>query len=369
MKQLFQVWINEYRIIFSDFGILLIFFGAILIYPFFYPLPYTNEVLKDVPVAVVDMSHSQLSHKLTRMIDANELINVATKVSTFGQAKASLIRGDIGGIVYIPLDFEKRVLKGEQALISVYSDAAGTFSAGIEIKRMMARGIMQEQAVSTRDPLPLISFPLFNATGGYATYVVPAVLVLMLQQTLLIGVGLLSGTQREKGFNKNIDHQSVSIVSLVLGKAFSYFSIYMVHVIYLFGILFRFYHFPQRGNPMDLVLFIIPYLFASIFLAQAISGFFKNREISMIILLFSSMPALFLSGFSWPKASIPDWLNHLAMLLPSTAAIDGFLRINQMGASLKDVGFNWGVLLGLTVVYFMAAVISVERQYTTSLEN
>ncbi len=68
----------------------------------------------------------------------------------------------------------------------------------------MARGIMQEQAVSTRDPLPLISFPLFNATGGYATYVVPAVLVLMLQQTLLIGVGLLSGTQREKGFNKNI---------------------------------------------------------------------------------------------------------------------------------------------------------------------
>jgi len=385
MKQLFQVWINEYRIIFSDFGILLIFFGAILIYPFFYPLPYTNEVLKDVPVAVVDMNHSQLSHKLTRMIDANELINVATKVSTFDQAKASLIRGDIGGIVYIPLDFEKRVLKGEQAFISVYSDAsyfliykqvlsgiyksAGTFSAGIEIKRMMARGIMHEQAVSTRDPLQLISFPLFNATGGYATYVVPAVLVLMLQQTLLIGVGLLSGTQREKGFNKKIDHQSVSIVSLVLGKAFCYFSIYMVHVIYLFGILFRFYHFPQRGNPMDLVLFIIPYLFASIFLAQAISGFFKNREISMIILLFSSMPALFLSGFSWPKTSIPDWLNHLAMLLPSTAAIDGFLRINQMGASLKDVGFNWGVLLGLTVVYFMVAVISVERQYNTLIEN
>ncbi len=386
MKQIFQVWINEYRIIFSDFGILLIFFGAILIYPFFYPLPYTNEVLKDVPVAVVDMNHSQLSHKLTRMIDANELINVVTKVSTFDQAKAFLIKGDIGGIVYIPLDFEKQVLKGKQASISVYSDAsyfliykqvlsgvyqsAGTFSAGIEIKRMMmARGVMEEQALLARDPLPLISFPLFNATGGYATYVVPAVLVLMLQQTLLIGVGLLSGTQREKGFNKNIDHRSVSIVSLVLGKALSYFSIYMVHVIYLFGILFRFYHFPQRGNPMDLMLFIIPYLFASIFLAQAISGFFKNREISMIILLFSSMPALFLSGFSWPKASIPDWLNYLAILLPSTTAIDGFLRINQMGASLKDVGFNWGVLLGLTVVYFMAAIISVGRQYNTLLEN
>jgi len=378
MKNLFQVWLNEYRVIFSDIGILLIFFGAIIIYPFFYPLPYANEVLKDVPVAVVDMNHSQLSRKLTRMMDSSELILVVSKGSSFDQAKASLLKGETGGIVHIPNNFEKQILRGEQASISVYSDAsyfliykqvlsgiyntAGTFSAGIEIKRMQAKGIMREQALSARDPLSLVSFPLFNATGGYATYVVPAVLVLILQQTLLIGVGLLSGTIRERGSDKSLNLKTGSIVSLVLGKAFAYFSIYMMHAVYLFGILFRFYHFPQRGNPLDLVLFIIPYLFASIFLAQAISGFFKNREISMIILLFSSMPALFLSGFSWPKSSIPDWLNHLAMLLPSTSGIEGFLRINQMGASLKDVGLSFGVLLGLTAVYFILAVISQKKQ-------
>ncbi len=382
MKTIFQVWMNEYRTIFSDFGILLVFFGAIIIYPFFYPLPYTNEVLKEIPVAVVDMNHSQLSHKLTRMMDSSELVFVATRDDTFDQAKASILKGDIGGIVYIPNDFENKVLRGEQASISVYSDASyfliykqvlsgiyhsvGTFSAGIEVKRIMARGVMEEQSLSARDPLSLISFPLFNPAGGYATYVVPAVLVLMLQQTLLIGVGLLSGTRREKRVDGNNNLQPVSIVSLILGKSFAYFSIYMVHSVYLFGILFRFYHFPQKGDPMDLILFVMPYLFASIFLAQAISGFFKTREMSMMILLFSSMPALFLSGFSWPKSSIPSWLNQLAMLLPSTAGIDGFLRISQMGASLKDIGFDWGVLLGLTVVYFFLAVISVQRQYADS---
>jgi ABC-2 type transport system permease protein len=370
---------NEYRTIFSDFGVLLVFFGAIIIYPFFYPLPYTSEVLKDIPVAVVDMNHSQLSRQLTRMIDSSELVFVATRDCTFDQAKASILKGDIGGIVYIPNDFETKVLRGEQASISVYSDASyfliykqvllgiyqsiGTFSAGLEVKRMMARGAMEEQALSSRDPLSLASFPLFNPAGGYATYVVPPVLMLMLQQTLLIGVGLLSGTRREKGPCATNNPKSGSVVSLILGKSFAYFSIYMVHAVYLFGILFRFYHFPQKGNPMDLVLFIIPYLFASIFLAQAISGFFKSREMSMMILLFSSIPALFLSGFSWPKSSIPDWLNQLAMLLPSTAGIDGFLRINQMGASLKDIGFDWGILLGLTVVYFFLAVISVQRQH------
>jgi ABC-2 type transport system permease protein len=379
MKNLFRIWLKEYLIIFSDIGSLLVFFGAIIIYPFFYPLPYTHEVLTNVPVAVVDMNQSQLSHQLTRMLDSNQFIDVTSKALTFDQAKTSLIKGEINGIIYIPEPFEKLVLRGEQALISVYSDAsyfliykqvlsgiyhaAGTFSAGIEIKRMMARGSTQEQALSNREPLSLLSVPLFNAIGGYATYVVPAVLVLMLQQTLLIGIGLLSGTRMEKGDFKNTDPQYVSIVSLVLGKAFAYFSIYMVHVVYLFGILFRFYNFPQRGNPLDLVLFIIPYLFASIFLAQAISGFFKNREISMVILLFTSIPAIFLSGFSWPKSSMPDWLNHLAMLLPSTTGIEGFLRINQMGASLKDVGFNWGILLGLTAIYFMMAVISMEKQY------
>jgi ABC-2 type transport system permease protein len=381
MKTFFRVWVNEYGIIFSDIGSLLIFFGAIIIYPFFYPLPYTHEVLKNVPVAVVDMNQSQLSHQLTRMMDSSQFIHVTTKNATFDQAKALLMRGDISGIIYIPEPFEKKILRGEQAVISVYSDAsyfliykqvlsgiyhsAGTFSAGIEVKRMLARGMMPEHAFSARDPISLVPFPLFNAMGGYATYVVPAVLVLILQQTLLIGVGLLSGTQREKRGGDDIEPPSASIVSLILGKAFAYFSIYMVHSVYFFGILFRFYHFPQRGNPLDLVLFIIPYLFASIFLAQAISGFFKTREMSMIILLFSSIPALFLSGFSWPKSAIPDWLNHLALLLPSTTGIEGFLRVNQMGATLKEVGFNWGILLGLTAIYFLLAVLSAKRQYKT----
>jgi len=380
MKNLFQVWLNEYKLIFSDLGVLLIFFGAIIIYPFFYPLPYTNEVLKNVPVAVVDINQSQLSHKLTRMLDSNELISVNKNFASFDQAKASLIKGDLGGIVFIPKDFEKKILKGEQASISVYSDASyfliykqvlsgiysatGTFSAGIEIKRMLAKGATKEQALSARDPLPLISIPLFNAQGGYATYLIPAVLVLMLQQTLFIGIGLLSGTQAEKSGIGNNDYQPVSVLSLLLGKAFAYFSIYMVHAVYLFGIIFRFYHFPQRGNPVDLVLFIIPYLFACIFLAQAISGLFKTRETSLVILLFSSIPALFLCGFSWPKSSIPAWLNHLAMLLPSTSGVDGFLKINQMGASLKDVSYNWGVLLVLTLIYFGLAFVSIKKQYT-----
>ena len=53
MKIFFQVWFNEYTVIFRDIGCLLIFFGAFIIYPFFYPAPYTNEVLKNVPVAVI----------------------------------------------------------------------------------------------------------------------------------------------------------------------------------------------------------------------------------------------------------------------------------------------------------------------------
>jgi ABC-2 type transport system permease protein len=225
---------------------------------------------------------------------------------------------------------------------------------------------MMEQACSLRDPLSLISIPMFNPMGGYASYLIPAVFILLLQQTLLVGIGLLSGTEKENKTNENSKYQDLSIISIISGKACAYFSIYMIHIAYLFGILFKFYHFPLNATPLSLILFLIPYLFACIFLGQAISYFFKTREMSMVILLFSSMPAIFLSGFAWPKFSMPAWLNHIAILLPSTCGIEGFLKISQTGASLKDIGYDWMVLIILTIIYFILAVIAMKNQYRTT---
>ncbi len=375
MSSIIQVSIHEFKKIFRDRGVLLIFFGAIVIYPLFYPIPYSAEVLKNVPVGLVDQSNTDTSRKLVRMINANEYINVNARFGDMAAAKRSLLEGNIGGILLIPRDFEVDVLRDEQATISAYCDAsyfliyrqvlkgihygAGTFSAGIEVKRMMAEGLMMENAIAGRDPLSLISYPLFNPQGGYATYVVPAVIIMLLQQTLLIGIGMLAGTERETG---DLSTPAGHPIIQVIGKSITYYLIYFVHAVYLFGILFRFYKFPLKAGLFDLFLFLTPFLLASIFLALAISAFFRNREISMIVLLFSSIPALFLTGFSWPKESIPEFLTVLSLIIPSTTGVDGFLKLNQMGASLYNVYNNWLTLAILCTVYFVLAVLSQWRK-------
>ncbi len=379
MKDIWRIWKQEYKNIFADAGVMLIFFGAIIIYPIFYPIPYSDEVLKDVPIAVVDLNHSQLSRKLIRMIDANEFVNVTTEPVSMAEATEQFYNGDVNGVVLIPEDFSRKILWGEQANVVAYTDASyflfyrqtltgilqstATLSAGIEIQRMTAKGVTTEQAMAARDPLPLISNPLFNRSGGYATFVVPAVLLIILQQTLLIGIGMLGGTSRERKGNHFLvaGVNSKNGVRIIIGKTGAYFSLYLIHAIYYFGILFRYYDFPERADLWQLILFIIPFLLAVIFLGIALTSLFRNREISIMVLLFTTIPILFLSGFSWPPEAIPSWLRFISFAFPSTTGIDGFLKLNIIGASFSDVFFNWALLWSLVIIYFCFAVFSIKR--------
>lgn len=379
MRTVLQIWQQEYRNIFTDRGVLLLFFGAIIIYPIIYPIPYSNNVLKDVPITVVDLNNSQLSRQLIRMIDANEFVDVYSKTGDINAAQKEFFEGEVYGVLLIAKDFSQKILWGEPANVVVFTDASyflfyrqvltgivsstATMSAGVEIQHMLAQGLSRDEAMQARDPLPLISYPLFNPSGSYAVFVVPAVLLLILQQTLLIGIGMLAGTARERSnlhfliADRDLDQSH----KIILGKAGAYFSLYLVHATYFFGVLFRAYDYPQRTGLLELLVFITPFLFAVIFLGIALSSLFRNRETSLMVLVFTSLPALFLSGFSWPPEAIPPWLHLLSYLLPSTAGIDGFLKLNIMGAEFREVFVSWLWLWGLAGGYFCLAIWGVQR--------
>ncbi len=380
MKRILQVWIQEYRNIFSDTGALLLFFGAILFYPIFYPIPYLPEVVRDVPLAVVDFDHSLAGRALIRMIDAGESAAVVLMPANLAQAEDACYRGKVYGVLVIEKDFNKDLVQGRQAHVSGYADAgyfliyrtvmtgvvksSRYFSAGIEIKRLMASGYSQKQAMTVRDPIELISVRLFNPFGGYAGYVVPAVLILLLQQTLLIGTGLLGGTAREQnnsGFFFHNGKRSASVFPVIIGKIFAYGSIYPVHALYYFSVVYRFYHFPLRSRPLELFCFLTPFLLSVTLLGLTLSTLFQSRETSMLLLVFTSIPILFLAGFAWPVECIPEWLRTLSLLLPSTPGISGMVKMNHMGASLQEVTFDWGILWGQCVLYFILASICFNR--------
>ena len=201
--------------------------------------------------------------------------------------------------------------------------------------------------------------PLFNPAEGYATYVVPAVLVLILQQTLLVGIGLIGGTRRER--RAGSPNRGTGLATLT-ARAFAYYSLYLVHGLFYFGVVYRLYGFPERADAWTLFRFGTPFLLSVIFLGLALGAAFRSREMALQVLLFTSLPALFLSGFAWPTEALPAWLATFAKAIPSTTAIPGFLRLTQMGASLSDVGTEWLTLWGLCGAYFVAAWAVTWRQ-------
>lgn len=370
MKRFGLAFANEVRAMFLDPGALLIFVAALVIYAAFYPVPYRAEVLKEVPVLLVDEDQSDTSRKLVRMLNAHELLDVAGDAASMAEAERRVQAGQAGGVIAIPSGFEKRIRRGEQATVAAYTDASyflvyrqvltgalettGTLSAGVEIKRLQAQGMTPEQAVKARDPLPLQTRPLFNAAEGYAAYVVPAVLVLILQQTLLVGIGMVRGTRHERGHR----FQEGGSLSPLLGRTLAYLLLYLVHALFYFGVVFRLYGFPQRASAVSLLFFTLPFLLSVIFLGLSVRGLFRSREMSMQVLLFTSLPAIFLAGFAWPVESMPRWLTAVARFLPSTSAVPGILRMTQMGASLSEVRVEWLFLWGLAGAYFVTAWLS-----------
>jgi ABC-2 type transport system permease protein len=369
----------EARAVARDRGALLVLVGAIVIYAFLYPQPYRPEVLREVPVAVVDADHSRLSRQLVRMVDAHELVAVTAHVASMAEAEALARNGQVGGILAVPADFERTVLRGERATVGVFTDAAyflvyrqaltgllegvGTLSAGVEIRRLRAQGLSEEQARAVRDPVQLLFRPLFNPTEGYASYIVPSVLILILQQTLLIGIGMLAGTARERS---DPGPHPGGALAVLLGRALFYLCLYSVHAVFYFTVVYRVFGFPEQGRPGAVAAFALPFLLAVIFLGLALAHAFRRRETAIQVLLFTSLPAVFLAGFSWPAEAIPRWVRALAMLLPSTPGMAGFGRLNQMGATLAEVRAEWMLLWVLALTYFLAAwALAAKRRRDT----
>ncbi len=207
-------------------------------------------------------------------------------------------------------------------------------------------------------PVDYLSQPLFNPTGGYASYVVPAAFVLILQQTLLLGVASLGGAAFE--LNGQPSRRIRSGPRAVFGQALAHLCFALPGLALYLIVLPRVYGFSTLGRLEDLILMAVPFVLSVSFLAQFVSAWFRRRETAILLFIAVSLPLFFQVGVSWPVEALPDFIRAASRVFPSTSAIDGFVRINQMGASILEVKRDWTTLWVLTIVYgLMAAAATV----------
>lgn len=375
------IWRKEIVQVVKDEGVLIFFIFVPLVYPLLYSWIYNNEVVREVPVCVVDQSHSHLSREFIRMCDASPDVHVKYYAQDLDEAKSLVSRQLVKGIYLIPRSFAEDVYGLKRGVVSVYCDMSlmltykaifqtaqmVTMEMGNELKTMLGgHYTAREEAIATR-PLDYEDVPIFSPSGGYGSSILPAVLMLILQQTLVLGIGLSAGTARDENPYRSLipvgDSRYEHTFPIVLGKSMCYLMIFMVMGAWLSVAVPRLFHFPQLATAGSLLCLMVPYILACIFFGMMVSCTVKYRENVMLIVVFVSVPLLFLTGVSWPQSSIPSYWQGVSWLFPSTFGARAYIRLNSMGADISDVMPELRILWIQAVCYFVLTLCVYRFQF------
>jgi ABC-2 type transport system permease protein len=359
-------FVAEWQRVLALRGPFILLVVAPLVYGIYYPQPYLNQILRKIPIAVVDSDLSELSRGIVETLDASDAVSVVTRAATLAEARAVLDRGEAFAVVGIPPEAERDVLKGTTVHVPIYVDATylfifrttgngiavaiNTLSSDLAAGGARTDGSLVKAALASASPAEILLQPIFNPVGGYASYIVPAAFVLILQQILLMGASSLTVVAAAQ--------PAGGAFASVLGRGIAHLTVYLPALALYFVVLPRFYGFSTLGQPLQLFALASLFVLATSFMAQAAGAWFKHPETPTLIFLGTSLPQLFLTGFSWPREAVPESVQAVGYIFPSDFAIDGLVRIDQLGASLWEVVRDWRGLWILTVVYFTLAVLS-----------
>ena len=380
------IWREEMKAFIKDEGVIIFCFLVPIFYPLLYSWAYNNEVVREVTVTVIDQSHSHMSRDFIRKIDASPEVRVAAYSNSIEEARDQIASQEVHGAIYFPPNFETQLMRMQPATVSLYCDMSlmltykAIYQSAMSVSQQMNKEIQvrlsgnataREDEILTQ-PLEFEEVPIFNTTGGYGNSILPAVLVLIIQQTLLLGIGLAAGTARERnafGDLVPVSRHYNGIFRIVFGKSMCYVMIYAVLGTYLTLVVPRLFGFTSIVHRSDLFGLMVPYILACIFFGMMLSCLTRYRENVMLLVVFTSVPFLFLSGVSWPQSAIPSVWQGIGYLIPSTFGIRGFVRLSTMGGNLADVQSEYQMLWLQVAVYFLATCLVYRFQIINARKN
>ena len=317
---------KSWLLFFKDRNAILVLVVAVILYAFYYPLPYLNGVVRNIPVAVVDFDNTVMSRQLTGFFEASSNLKVFA-YEDMNSAKRALASEKVYSILEIPAGFEKEVSAGRNSTIGLFSNGS-YFMVHSEISRavLMATTANLQSPVSTKT--------MFNGSMRYDNYVVPAVLIVIMQQTMVIGICILGATVRR----------------------FVYILHYSLILCFYLFVVYPFFGFNAFGKLFDIAIFALVFFAACMEMGFFFARFFKQKESVMQIFLFASLPFLFISGFSWPRSSIPEYLRYALFWVPCEHAIPAWISIQQMGATAGEMRVE---IISLGVVAIGYSILSL----------
>ncbi|MDE6791692.1 MAG: ABC transporter permease [Muribaculaceae bacterium] len=370
--QLFKVYCREFKLILGDVGIMLFLIFLPIGYPIIYSLIYNPELVRDVKMVVVDHDRTSLSRELTRNIDATQEAWVIGYASDMAEARRAMDSHKCYAIMEIPEGFERKVREGDQANAMLFCESSlllryrGFLMASTNVAQAMGAEILNEKineiaplatTITDGDLMPVMNVPMGNIESGFDSFIMPGVLILILQQCIILATGMAGGAKRERPSLIGYDgvNEQPSVLMTMLGQMLCYITILLVPIIYLIHYVPLMFAFPMAGNFVEIITFLTPMIIASAAMGFCLQGIVWERESVFVLWVVTSVVFLFLSGLTWPRYAMSPFWTFVSDAVPATWGVEGFIRMNSNGASLAQEAHDFKMLWLLAAIYSVAA--------------
>ena len=370
LKNIYDIVKRELKNISQDIDIKSIILLAPIFYALFYGTIYINKVERDLPIVVYDEDHSEMSKKLTRLLDAHDMLKVSESVPDFQTGVNKINSEEARAMVYFPKNFESDLKLYKGSTVKLYinttrflvsndiniaaNEVIMSYNSDIKLKFFEKAGYSYEQSNELIEPVKYDMRPMFNFTESYGDFLVPGILALIIQQTLLIGLSESFSKEREmKTLGELYKLSGKNIFTVIHGKGLFYGILFSAYSFLFFTFTFSLFKLNMAGSIIALSIFTFLLITAVIYLSILFASFIKRKLIAVQFLALTSYPIFLISGYSWPAQAMPVWVQYLSKLLPSTPYLSAFVRITQMGAGLNETLPELLHMIILTLILYL----------------
>lgn len=320
-----------------------------------------NTDVRGLRAAAVDETNSSASRALLAATQASQVLKFVESANSVQEMEQLIIAGKISVGVYIPPDFEERLIHHYAPYAQLLVDDSDPVILGA------VRGLARLPFNTESGKLPGNSFetrPLFNPERRSVVFIVPGLCGVILTLTMVLFTSIAIVREREQGNLELLIVTPVKSLELMIGKIIPYVLIGYVQVsiiLLLGGVLFS---VPLRGSLVDFYAGAGVFVISTLSLGLLISTIAETQFQAFQITFMSFLPQLLLSGFMFPFEGMPRAAQYLAEIFPLTH----FLRIVR-GVILRDANLSMlGADIWPLAVFFVVVMLAATLRFQKHLD-
>ena len=356
----------------------MVFAIASLFYLVFYALPYDNQIIVKIPTAIVDMDQSRTSQDFTDKLRSAAVIDTVLETADFSQAREAFRRSEADVIVVIGENFSREILRGEQTVVTVFSNGAvpvkgRAVSAAVlalvtqenmvsAASRLVAQGLnpilVKQMAMA---PSPFTSQDLYNNISGYGYYTVPMVAIVIVQAVMLFGTGIALGGWLSAAKPPEFFKAAMTSPAQFLFVALGFWAIALFWSFFIESFGLALLTMPTLINPPAVIIAILLFTVSLTALAIFLTLWMNTNRYAAGLVL-ASAPSVFLSGLVYPMENFAFWTLPFAWVIPTTPACQAIVLASQEGASIADIAPMLSASAAQAIVYSVLAYLMLKKR-------